>query len=281
MLFTNFIGTIILIILVFKNKFEKNMSNIASNLKFLRKKNGLTQQQFADLMEIKRASVGAYEEDRAEPKYGLLKKIAAYYDLSMDELANDVINEKWRPVPKSNASNLRVLSVTVDSEDRENIELVPVKASAGYLNGYGDPEYVKELPKFSLPMFTQGTYRAFEIKGDSMLPLPSGSIVIGEYVENWHDIKAGQTYVVISKDEGIVYKRIGFKFKEDKGLKLISDNKTYEPYWVEAADILEIWKAKAFISTEFPEPIAEPTMETLTSMMAQMQKTINAVADKK
>ncbi len=257
------------------------MSNISSNLKFLRKKSNLTQQQFADIMAIKRASVGAYEENRAEPKYDLLKKIANYYELSMDELVNEVIDEKWKPTPKSNASNLRVLSITVDQEDRENIELVPVKASAGYLNGYADPEYVKELPKFSLPMFNQGTYRAFEIKGDSMLPLPSGSIIIGEYVENWHDIKFGQTYVVISKAEGVVYKRIGARFKEDKGLKLLSDNKVYEPYWVDAADLLEIWKAKAFISTEFPEPTAEPTMESLTSMMAQMQKTINAVVDNK
>jgi transcriptional regulator with XRE-family HTH domain len=281
-MFTNFIGTILLINLVFTNSFEKNiMSNIASNLKFLRKKHSLTQQQFADLMVIKRASVGAYEEDRAEPKYELLKKIAEYYSLSMDELVNDVIDEKWKPVAKSNSSNLRVLSVTVDADDKENIELVPVKASAGYLNGYGDPEYVKELPRFSLPMFNQGTYRAFEIKGDSMLPLPSGSIVIGEYVENWHDVKPGQTYVIISKDEGVVYKRVAFKYKDDKGLKLVSDNKVYDPYWVEPADIVEVWKAKAYISTEFPEPSAEPTIESLTSMMAQMQKTINSVVETK
>ncbi|MDQ1149923.1 XRE family transcriptional regulator [Sphingobacterium zeae] len=255
------------------------MSNISSNLKFLRKGKKITQQQFADIMEIKRASVGAYEEDRAEPKYELLKKIAEFYGLTMDELANDVIDDKWKPVPKSNASNLRVLSVTVDTDNRENIELVPIKASAGYLNGYGDPEYVAELPKFSLPMVGQGTFRAFEIKGDSMLPLPSGSIIVAEYVENWHDIKPGSTYVVVSKEDGVVYKRIAFKFKEDKGLKLVSDNKTYEPYWVETADILEVWKAKAFISTQLPEPTPEPTMETLTSMMAQMQKTINAVVD--
>ncbi|MCI0921277.1 XRE family transcriptional regulator [Sphingobacterium rhinopitheci] len=257
------------------------MSNISSNLKFLRKKNGLTQQQFADLMEIKRASVGAYEEDRAEPKYELLKKIAKYYDLSMDELANDVIDENWKPISKSNASNLRVLSVTVDHDNKENIELVPVKATAGYLSGYGDPEYVKELPKFSLPMFNQGTYRAFEIIGDSMLPLASGSTVIGEYVEDWNNIKAGETYVVVSKENGVVYKRVGLKFKDDKGLKLLSDNKIYEPFWVPTEDILEVWKAKAYISTEFPEPTNESSIESLTAMMAQMQKTINSVVDTK
>ncbi|WP_257668175.1 LexA family transcriptional regulator [Parapedobacter tibetensis] len=257
------------------------MPNIANNLKYLRKKKGLTQQQFADEIGIKRASVGAYEEDRAEPKYELLKKIAMFYGLTMDELANDTINDKWKPTPRGNAANVRVLSITVDEDDRENIELVPVKASAGYLNGYADPEYIAELPKFSLPMFRQGTYRAFEIKGDSMLPLQPGSIVIAEYVENWNDVKSGQTYVVISQSDGVVYKRVAFKYKEDKGLKLLSDNKSYEPYWVAATDILELWKAKAYISTALPEPNPEPTMETLTAMMAQMQKTISTVVDKK
>src|SRR5690606_6054864 len=146
-----------------------------------------------------------------------------------------------------------------------NIELVPVLASAGYLDGYNDPEYLKELPKLSLPMFNQGTYRAFEIKGDSMLPLQSGTFIVTEYVENWKEIKVGQTYVIMSLNEGIVYKRIGEKYRDGKGLKLVSDNKEYDPYWVESADILEVWKAKAFMSTEFPEPFPENSIEGLAS----------------
>lgn len=257
------------------------MSIIANNLKYLRKKKGLTQQQFADELGIKRASVGAYEEGRAEPRYELLDRIAVFYGLSMDELVKDEINEHWSPASRARASNLRVLSITVDQDDQENIELVPVKASAGYLNGYADPEYVSELPRFSLPFFRHGTYRAFEIHGDSMLPLPSGSIIVAEYVDDWHDIKPGQTYVVISSNEGIVYKRVVQKYKEEKGLLLSSDNKVYDPYWVPAADIVEVWKAKAFISTELPEPSPEPTIESLTTMITQMQKTINhAVADR-
>lgn len=251
------------------------MSNISSNLKYLRKKKGLTQQQFADNLDIKRSLVGAYEEDRAEPKYELLKKFADYYELSMDELINDKINDKWKPKPKADVNNIRVLSISVDSQDRENIELVPVKASAGYLNGYADTEFISDLPKFHLPMFKQGTYRAFEIKGDSMLPLQSGSIIVGEYLENWNDIKVGDTYVVISKSDGIVYKRAGSKFKENKMIKLVSDNTVYEPYTLPAEDILEVWKSKAYISTSFPEPTPEPTMESLTSMMARMQKSIS------
>lgn len=250
------------------------MSNISSNLRYLRRKKGLTQQQFADLMEIKRSLVGAYEEERADPRYDLLKKFANFYELSIDELINEQINDKWKPKPKSDSSNLRVLSISVDSQDRENIELVPVKASAGYLNGYADPQFISDLPKFHLPFLKQGTFRAFEIKGDSMLPLPSGTIVIGEYLENWNDIKVGETYVFITKDDGVVYKRAGNRFKENKSIKLISDNPTFDAYSVSTDAILEIWKSKAYISTVFPEPMQEPTMESLTSMMAQMQKSI-------
>lgn len=257
------------------------MANISSNLKYLRKKKGLTQQQFADALEIKRSLVGAYEEDRAEPKYELLKKFAAYYELSMDELINDKIDDKWKPKPKGDPANVRVLSISVDNQDRENIELVPVKASAGYLNGYADPEFIGALPKFQLPMFRQGTYRAFEIKGDSMLPLQSGTVVVGEYLENWNELKPGETYVIISKGDGVVYKRAGNKFKENKSLKLISDNPIFEPYTIPGEDVLEIWKAKAFISTAFPEPTPEPSLETITNMMSQMQKSITNLHENK
>lgn len=250
------------------------MSIISSNIKFLRKKKGLTQQQFADEIGIKRSLVGAYEEDRADPKYDLLKKIAAYFEISVDDFINETINEKWAPKPKGNPANLRVLSISVDKDDNENIELVPMKASAGYLNGYADPEYVAQLPKFYLPMFKQGTYRAFEIKGDSMLPLISGTVIIGEYVENWADVKTGETYVILSKNDGVVYKRIGNKFKENKKLKLLSDNPAYEPYEINGEDIIELWKAKAYLSMQLPMPMPEPSIENLTSMMAQMQKSI-------
>jgi len=251
------------------------MSIISTNIKFLRKKKGLTQQQFADQIGIKRSLVGAYEEDRADPKYDLLKKIALYFETSIDDFINETINEKWVPKPKGNPANLRILSISVDKEDNENIEMVPVKASAGYLNGYADPEYVAQLPKFYLPMFKQGTYRAFEIKGDSMLPLVSGTVIIGEYVENWGDVKAGDTYVVLSKTEGIVYKRIGNKYRDNKKLKLLSDNPVYDPYEVSGEDILEIWKAKAYLSTHLPMPTPEPSIENLTSMMSEMQKSIS------
>ena len=253
------------------------MANISTNIKFLRKKKGLTQQNFADQVGIKRSLVGAYEEERAEPKYELLKKIALFFDVSLDDFINEEINEKWSPKPKSNPGNLRILSISVDKEENENIEMVPVKASAGYLNGFADPEYIKDLPKFQLPLpgLKRGTFRAFEIVGDSMLPIQPASVIIGEHMENWNEVKAGETYIIVSRTEGVVYKRAGNKFKENKELKLISDNKMYDAYTIASDDILEIWKAKAYISSSLPDPTPEPTIETLTNMMSQMQKSLS------
>lgn len=259
------------------------MKKISANIKFLRKKRNLTQQQFADLLGIKRSMIGAYEEDRASPKMDNMKQIANYFGITVDELVSEKITDKWlderdKKKEKENevkAGNLRVLSITVDHNDNENIELVPVKASAGYVNGYSDPEFVKELPKFHLPMLKGGTFRAFEIKGDSMLPIQPGSIVVGEYLDDWKQIKSNETYVVISKNDGIVYKRIITKSKESKSYILKSDNKAYEPYNIDLDEILEIWKAKAYISTVFPEPEQEMSISQLTNIMLEMQKKIS------
>jgi hypothetical protein len=128
------------------------------------------------------------------------------------------------------------------------IQMVPIKAAAGYLAGYADPEFLDELNTFTLPMLAPGTYRAFEIVGDSMLPTPSGSVIVGEKVENLEDIKNNQTYIVISRTEGIVYKRLMKNPKVKAKLTLLSDNPSYQPYVVNAADIVELWKASLIIA---------------------------------
>lgn len=226
-----------------------------TNLKFLRKAKGFTQDELAFEMDLKRSQIGSYEEGRAHPAYDKLAEMAKYFHISIDNIINkDLRLMKEVPLFSDEQLNTpilqpsRVLAITVDEENNENIEVVNAKAAAGYLNGYADPEYIKELQRFQLPFLPTGTYRAFEIKGDSMQPLPSGSIVIGEYVEKIADLKDGMTYVVISKEDGIVYKRVFNKIEQDGLLVLKSDNPTYQAYNIPAQDIIEIWKGVAHIS---------------------------------
>ncbi|MCU0429268.1 MAG: LexA family transcriptional regulator [Cytophagaceae bacterium] len=252
------------------------MSLISENIRFLRKRKGLTQEQMAERLGIKRSLVGAYEEGRAEPGLGTLLTLAKLFELSVDALISE---ELWHDEALKKAQQrdiegkkLRVLSISVDKEDNENIHLVPQKASAGYLNGYADPEFVGELPTFYLPIFNDGTYRAFEIKGDSMLPLTSGTIIIGRYVEDWRGLRDDKTYVLVTKTEGIVYKRVFNHLKNNQSLSLVSDNKAFESYEVKADEINEIWEARAFLSTEFPN--ADMSLEKLSSMVIKLQEEI-------
>jgi transcriptional regulator with XRE-family HTH domain len=195
------------------------MSLISDNIRYLRKKLGLTQEQFSEQIGIKRSLLGAYEEGRADPRLTTLTTMANAFGTSVDILiSKDVSKLKESDLIVSKFKRGKeVLAVTVSNDGRENIELVPQKAAAGYLNGYADPEYIQELPRFNLPILPQNaTYRAFEIVGDSMLPILPGTIVIGSFVEDIRDVKNGKTYVLVTRTDGIVYKRV-FNYINDNG----------------------------------------------------------------
>ncbi len=264
------------------------MSLISDNLKYLRKKVSLTQEQMAQQIGIKRSLLGAYEEGRADPRISNLLKFAEIFSLSVDQLIGADLTTDNGQIPREFnfgkvKNNLRVLSITVDKNDKENIELVPQKAAAGYLNGYADPEYIEELPKFQLPILPENaTYRAFEISGDSMLPLRSGTIVIGQFVESFGNLKNGKTYILITRDEGIVYKRI-FKYADNTELYCFaSDNRQYSTYDVKGEDIVEIWEAKAFISMEFPDldDDDEITLKKLADIVLNLQQEVIKLKDR-
>jgi transcriptional regulator with XRE-family HTH domain len=207
---------------------------ISKKLRDIRKELGFTQETLAKELGVTRASIGSYEEGRASPNYQFL----------LDDLAGISVDEIIRHNTKVKVGKTNTVA--------NGIPLVPIKAAAGYQKGFPDDEYVKELPHFTLPL-GKGNFRAFEISGDSMLPLAPGTIVIGEKLERLSDLKDGQTYVLVTKQEGIVYKRVFNYLRENGLLFLVSDNTKYKPYSIDPMEIHEAWSAKAYISVEFPE----------------------------
>ncbi len=256
------------------------MSIVSDNIKHLRKLKGWTQGEFAEQIEIKRSLVGAYEEGRADPRLNNLSKMAKLFGVSIDQLINQDLSkyglDQIHQLNQSDNAQSKILAITVDQNDEEFIDLIPQKASAGYLNGYADPTYMEELPKFQLPNLPRnGTYRAFEISGDSMLPLKPGTVVIGQYVDSIQEVKNGRCYVLLTKDEGVVYKRV-FNYTDENGyLFLVSDNKAYSPYKVNAGDVLEVWEAKAFLSMDIPEHADDQmSFDDLKNIVLDLQQEI-------
>ena len=163
------------------------MSTAGKNLKYLRKLRGWTQEEFATKLQIKRSLLGAYEEERAEPRIDVLEMVGEMFKLTLDELfLKDLADTKGNYLAKRRAQKL--------AAGTNEIQFVPVKAAAGYLAGYADPEFLDELNTFTLPMLAPGSYRAFEIVGDSMLPTPSGSVIVGEKVDDVEEVRRSQRW---------------------------------------------------------------------------------------
>lgn len=226
------------------------MKHIQANIKHLRTLKKLSQERFADELNWSRSMVGSYEEGRSEPSIDRLIDLSDYFNIPIDILVKNDLR-LTKDTSFIEIGNKRVLfPVTVNENNEDLIEIIPVKASAGYLEGYADPEYIEQLQKIKLPFLPTGTHRAFPIKGDSMLPVKDGAFIVAKYVEGIENVKNGRTYIVLTKDQGLVYKRLYSQIKDNNTLLLSSDNKVYNPYEIKVEDVLELWEFTCCINTQ-------------------------------
>ena len=162
--------------------------------------------------------------------------------------------------------------VTVDNNERDNIVLVPQKASAGYLSSYNDPEFIKQLPSYRMPNINNGTYRMFQLDGHSMHPtMQDSSYVVCEWVENWEeDIKDDRVYVVVSIDDGVVIKRVLNRLNKYGSLYCKSDNRReYHNFAVKKESIKEVWHVKMHMTFEIPNPVT--LYERMNDLEAELE----------
>jgi len=238
------------------------------NMKYLRKLRGWTQEEFAQKLRIKRSLLGAYEEERAEPRIDVLEVVCNIFKLTLDDiLRKDLSDNKSNYLAKRRAMKL--------TNGRSDIPFVPVKAAAGYMAGYADPDFIDELNTFTLPMLAGGNYRAFEIIGDSMMPTPSGSVIVGEKVERIEDVKNNTACIVVSRTEGIVYKRIQKNNRSKNKITLVSDNPSFHPYNINAEDVMEMWQAQVVISKTNTQQ--RWNMHQLTNIVSDLQEQVTSL----
>jgi transcriptional regulator with XRE-family HTH domain len=227
-------------------------TKLGQNLLALRKSqdNGISQDEMAKRLGLSKSTYGSYESGRTEPKLADLLKMADLFKVTTDQLLGGDVTIY---TPIASKDNLRVLATTVNSQNEDNIEYVPIKAVAGYVEGYGDVDFIEKLPVFNVPFLQKDKkYRLFPIEGDSMLPLKEGSLVFAEYVEDWTNVKSGTVCIIVTKDEGIVLKKV-FNYLTEKNLLVLkSTNERFAPYPVMGKDINELWKFVGYFNNEFP-----------------------------
>lgn len=224
------------------------MSIFSDNIRLLRGKLGITQRELSEQITITTSRYISYENARSKPPVDILIRISRLFHVSIDLLLSvDLIKYPLDDMLKL-PDNRIVLPVVVDQNGNESIEIIPQKASMGYLRGYSDPDYIESLETISLPFLKNGKFRAFPASGDSMPPFKDGSFIIGKYMEGINDLKSGTSYIFVTSNDGITYKRL--KAKNKGSITVASDNTFYEPYEIPFEEILEVWK---YASGIFPE----------------------------
>ena len=256
----------------------------SQNIKLMRKRKGLTQDVVAQTLELNRSTLNNYENEVSQPTVQALQTFSKYYKIAIDTLLNIDLGKLSELQIKQlengedvfiRGGKLRVLATTINNDNEDNIELVNEKAKAGYATGFADPEYISQLPTFQMPFLSkQKKYRTFQLSGDSMLPIPSGSWVTGEFVQDWRQIVSGNAYIIFTIDDGIVFKIVENMLEKDGTFRLLSLNPLFEPYDVHVSSIKEVWKFIHYISKEIPEPILpqDELLKTVASLKRDMSK---------
>ncbi|NME70297.1 XRE family transcriptional regulator [Flammeovirga aprica] len=277
---------------------SKIPSKFGKNLRFLRQqqKPKLSQTDLGDQLSteqdvVSRSAVSSYEDGRAEPNYFRLERISQFFNVAIDDiLTKDLtlmdpmtVQKRENTEEHISGKGMRILAIPTDKEtDEENIVLVPEKARAGYAAGYSDTSFFKNLPKYTLPFLPKGkTYRAFEITGDSMPPLEEGTIIIGEYIEDWKTIREGSVCIVTTKSEGFVLKKVYNNINTNNSFILKSTNLKYSPYEVSALEISEMWRLVAHISRDFPEKEANDSLSEMQEAIWRLDQEVLNIKSKK
>lgn len=249
----------------------------------------LNQEQLGKELGITRSKLNAHENGQTvNPTVEDLFRFSDYFKIGIDTLLRTDLSavSESRLTELQSASNdfvsgrnMKVLATTVDRNNVENIEYVPVKARAGYLAGFSDPEFISQLPTFTMPQLPRDRkFRMFSTTGDSMYPIPENCLVIGNYVDDWNSLKPETPCIVVTRHEGIVFKLVTSRIKERRSLLLASLNASYEPYEVNVADVLEVWQFVNYISDTIPA--GEQSLQQISQSVYEIRNELRRLAAK-
>ena len=232
------------------------MSFVGQNIKRIRAVRKLSQASFAELFNLARPSVGAYEEGRSEPKIQTVIEIAHYFGLSIDVLLTkeltvkelysfDLVNQKLDALHQG----VPIKKVTSQAS------LVLQSQQLDYLVNYQKKDYLEGLPKCELPYLSKAKQRLFEMIGDHMVVdqqgIHHGDFLLCQKVElgSVNEALIGSILLAVTKDVIVVG-----RMAEGDALVLEPDNSNFKPIEIPADRLLELWHVGSKITQKLNSP---------------------------
>ena len=202
-------------------------------------------QEISDNTGYDKGNVSKILNRKINPSKNFIQLFEDFYNVKIEDYNldnNEVVNEV------NESSN----AIYVEYGTFMLVPLVTHKAQAGFLSGWGDCEYIDELPKeaFEVDKEYKGKYVCFEVSGDSMddgtyESLLEGDIILCREIQKHHwknklHINSWD-FVVVHRDQGILVKRITEHDTESGKLVLKSLNEYYEDQEVYMDDLIAIF----------------------------------------
>ena len=227
------------------------MSFFGKNIKKIRSVQNLSQQAFSDLFELKRATLGAYEEQRSEPKIDTIIKVANYFSISIDDLLTTelTVNEllKFK-------ANFTTESFKYQDEVFSEIPCVTNKHYKDYPFSCEKESYINKLPRLQLPIDHQTLVEDLKAKfrNDTFdRGFYPKDIVIGQQIalENIKDVKSTSYCVVISSNS-IIFRRL---YQSEEGVLLKADHKNIDDILVPFDELKQVWIVNQVYCNRVPD----------------------------
>ena len=180
-------------------------------LKELRAKTGVSQKKLSEGLHVSQQTVGSWEVNRTTPSPDVMRRIADYFNVSIDHLYGRDTTDDSKSTPRSTGVRIPVYGETAAG--------IPITAIENFDSD--DPDDWEEIPE---DMARSGEYIALRIKGDSMEPrMRTGDVVI---VRLQPEVENGDIAIVRVNGDEATCKKIK---KTPEGVMLISLNPAYEP----------------------------------------------------
>ena len=262
------------------------MGIIGKNIRKIRTVKKLSQASFAEIFNLARPSVGAYEEERSEPKLETVIQIANYFGISIDSLLtkeltiNDLYNFNIHLEEEVSAEPASVKKVSI-GEDFIKSVFVPADTQLEYIVHINNRDFISKLPKILIPKHHEKNIRAFEMNTDDMHDnfhgLNLGDLVFGKKMNTPYKFFKGKLYIIVTKEK-IIIRRI--KPLKDH-LELTPDNSNFSMINLPKGDVIESWEVIGYFSnkTDAPTLISERIMhlenqfDLLSARLSKIEKT--------
>jgi transcriptional regulator with XRE-family HTH domain len=301
------------------------LNTASQNIRYLRRKYQFTQEQMARKLGIKRSLLGAYEEARANPRLEVLVRAAELFNISVDQLVSDPLGKNSGDLSEAfaredfhsgsqsenhlskhmyEASEAVAMplqskspylpprkinmSFSAAQKSLQRLRLVPEKEFKQYFFNAVEQDYLESLPELILPLPSaeEAQYRAFEVKDDAMQPISRGAIVVGQQVKNIQRLKDGKPHILITRLEGVLFRRLFNHIERSGNLLLEANHEAYEPIRLSVlGKEVEAWEVVLYLSAE--EPSQSVSMEReqpmdlpkLTSIVMELQQEVLRLKD--